>query len=595
MDPTHPYFPDGLNMLNDDFDLSGPAETVVGPSGSDATPTSRTKSKRLTSDVWQCFDVVEMTLPDGTVGPRAKYGSVTTWHYDAAHARECLAWYIAQTDQPINFGDCVFFQEFITSAFCPQMQIVYRTTTRNDLIKIFKTQRDDLTAELQHLTVSIALTSDIWNACSKHDYLCVTGHYLDSECRIQKKILGFRPMDFAHIADNIFAVILSVLQTYDITHRILSITLDNASANTKSIALFTERNIPQAGGYFFHQCYACYIINLVVQSGLKEVSNHIEHIRDAISWIGSSNPRFQEFGRHCTLNGLLPRRFQTDMPVFYNATVTLSGVYYPTSSQAIHQIVEMSDMLNTYREDDLLGDAVVAKETKFKKYWSEMPFLYALGVIVDPRIKLAGLEYLVEFTGNKLSIDYSDQITDIRNKLFEVFSIYERRFGGVHTEPSPELDTQPLPTSWSILKRRKKDKSTSSSSSTTRSAASSGAELNRFLEAQFDADENTENFDLLLWWKTYSYRYPVLSHLARDILVIPVSTVSSEQAFSTSGRIIEPRRNCLTPKMVEVLICVRDWEHARKRMQNEMVDEQFIQNFSNLYVDEGSGSNQVQN
>ncbi|KAK3205449.1 hypothetical protein Dsin_019495 [Dipteronia sinensis] len=694
MDPTHPYFPDGLNMLNDDFDLSGPAETVAGPSGSGATPTSRTKSKRLTSDAWQCFDVVEMTLLDGTVGPRAKCkfcpknytttkggtghlrrhmlkcmpkhvhvpnttqtqlqrhpdGSVMTWYYGAAHARECLARYIAQTDQPINFGNCVFFQEFITSAFCPQMQIVSRTTTRNDLIKMFKTQRDDLTAELQHLTVSIALTSDIWNACSKQDYLCVTGHYLDSECRIQKKILGFRPMDFAHTADNIFAVILSVLETYGITHRILSITLDNASANTKSIALFTERNIPQAGGYFFHQRCACHIINLVVQSGLKEVSNRIERIRDAISWIGSSNPRFQEFGRHCTLNGLQPRRFQTDMPVrwnstylmlkncleydttisgfynmklaesgcppaqsltpddwyvakifveflqvFYNATVTLSRVYYPTSSQAIHQIVEMSDMLNTYREDDLLGDAVVAMETKFKKYWSEMPFLYALGVIVDPRIKLAGLEYLLEFTGNKLSIDYSEQITDIRNKLFEVFSIYERRFGVIHTEPSPEPDTQPLPTSWSILKRRKKDKLASSSSSTTRSAASSGAELNRFLEAQFDADENTENFDLLLWWKTYSYRYPVLSHLARDILVIPVSTVSSEQAFSTSGRIIEPRRNCLTPEMVEVLICIRDWGHARKRMQNETVDEQFIQNFSNLYVDEGSGSNQVQN
>ncbi|KAK3225990.1 hypothetical protein Dsin_005852 [Dipteronia sinensis] len=376
MDPTHPYFPDGLNMLNDDFDLSGPAETVAGHSCSGATPTSRTKSKRLTSDVWQCFDVVEMTLPD---------------------------------------------------------------------------------------------------------------------------------------------------ETYDITYRILSITLDNASANTKFIALFTERNISQAGGYFFHQRCACHIINLVVQSGLKEVSNRIERIRDAISWIGSSNPRFQEFGRHCTLNGLRPRRFQTDMPVFYNATVTLSGVYYPTSSQAIHQIVEMSDMLNTYREDDLLGDAVVAMETKFKKYWSEMPFLYSLGVIVDPRIKLAGLEYLLEFTGlAAFTRNHHQNRTHNRCRQVGAFS-----------------------NAW------KKDKSASSSSSTTRSAASSGAELNRFLEAQFDADENTENFDLLLWWKTYSYRYPVLSHLARDILVIPVSTVSSEQAFSTSGRIIEPRRNCLTQEMVE--------------------------------------------
>ncbi|KAK3225516.1 hypothetical protein Dsin_005378 [Dipteronia sinensis] len=351
-------------------------------------------------------------------------------------------------------------------------------------------------------------------------------------------------MDFAHTADNIFAVILSILETYGITHRILSVTLDNASANTRSIALFTERNIPQAGDYFFHQRCACHIINLVVQFGLKEVSDRIERIRDAISWIGSSNPIFQEFGRHCTLNGLRPRRFQTDMPVRWNSTYLMLKNYleYDTTISGFYnmKLVESGcphaqSLTPDNWEDDMLGRTVVAMETKFKKYWSEISFLYTLGVIVDPRIKLAGLEYLLEFIGNKLSVDYSDQITDIRNKLFKVFSIYERRFGGIDTKPSPEPDTQPFPSSWSILKRWKKDKSASSSSLTTRSAASSGAELNRFLEAQFDADENMKNFDLLLWWKTYSYRYPVLSHLARDIVVIPVSTVSLEQTFNTSG------------------------------------------------------------
>ena len=49
----------------------------------------------------------------------------------------------------------------------------------NDLFKYFQTQRDALKAELHHSTVSIALTSDIWSACSKLDYLTVTGHYLD--------------------------------------------------------------------------------------------------------------------------------------------------------------------------------------------------------------------------------------------------------------------------------------------------------------------------------------------------------------------------------------------------------------------------------
>ncbi|KAK2658908.1 hypothetical protein Ddye_005441 [Dipteronia dyeriana] len=349
-DPNQqPYFPDGLNMLNDEFDISEPTHTQAGPSGSGVTPTSR--PRKLTSDVWQCFNIVQMTLPNGTSGLRAKCkfchknyatstggtghlrrhmhkcmpahghvdtttqtqlqrhpdGSVTMWQFDAMHARECLARYIAQTDQPISIGESPFYKELITFAYNPQYEPVSRTTTRNDLIRLFETQRGDLVAEIQHLSVSVALTSDIWNACSKQDYLCVTVHYLDSDWRITKRIFGFRPMDFAHTVENIFNVIMKVLETYEITHRILSITFDNASANTSSIALFVARNIQQDGGYFFHQRCACHIINLVVQAGLKQVIDQIDRIRDAISWICSSNPRFSEFKRHCKLNGLKPR------------------------------------------------------------------------------------------------------------------------------------------------------------------------------------------------------------------------------------------------------------------------------------------------
>ena len=90
-------------------------------------------------------------------------------------------------------------------------------------------------------------------------------------------------MDFEHTTGNIFNVILSVLETYEITQYIISITLDNVSVNTSSIALFFERNISQHGGYFFHQRCACHIINLVVQSGMKLVSDRIDRIRDALT------------------------------------------------------------------------------------------------------------------------------------------------------------------------------------------------------------------------------------------------------------------------------------------------------------------------
>jgi hypothetical protein len=50
-----------------------------------------------------------------------------------------------------------------------------------------------------------------------------------------------------------------------------------------------------------------------------------------------------------------------------------------------------------------------------------------------------------------------------------------------------------------------------------------------------------------------------LSGLARDVLAIPISSVASESAFSTSGRILDDFRSSLTPFMLEALVCTQDW------------------------------------
>ncbi|PKI41816.1 hypothetical protein CRG98_037780 [Punica granatum] len=47
--------------------------------------------------------------------------------------------------------------------------------------------------------------------------------------------------------------------------------------------------------------------------------------------------------------------------------------------------------------------------------------------------------------------------------------------------------------------------------------------------------------------------------MAKDILAVPVSTVVSESAFSTSGRVLDQFRGSLNPKFVEALICAQDW------------------------------------
>lgn len=47
--------------------------------------------------------------------------------------------------------------------------------------------------------------------------------------------------------------------------------------------------------------------------------------------------------------------------------------------------------------------------------------------------------------------------------------------------------------------------------------------------------------------------------MARDFLAIPASTVASESAFSSSGRLVSPHRNRLHPKTIEALMCAQSW------------------------------------
>ncbi|KAK9212613.1 hypothetical protein WN943_001995 [Citrus x changshan-huyou] len=71
-----------------------------------------------------------------------------------------------------------------------------------------------------------------------------------------------------------------------------------------------------------------------------------------------------------------------------------------------------------------------------------------------------------------------------------------------------------------------------------------------------------EDFNILSWWKTNANRYPTLARIARDILAIPITTVASESAFNTSGRVVSSYHNKLHPSTLEALMCCQSWLRA---------------------------------
>ena len=113
--------------------------------------------------------------------------------------------------------------------------------------------------------------------------------------------------------------------------------------------------------------------------------------------------------------------------------------------------------------------------------------------------------------------------------------------------------------------------------------------LDTELSSYLDSDtlqKFDEDFNILNWWHEHKLSYPILSILARDIISVPVSTISSESAFSLCGRIIEERRRRLAPEMVEMLLCMKDWELGEARGQHSTQDEDLEEAFEGLYLDD---------
>ena len=226
---------------------------------------------------------------------------------------------------------------------------------------------------------------------------------------------------------------------------------------------------------------------------MKRIKSNIDKIRDSIAWITSSNIRNSDFGTFCQASGNMPpRTFALDMPIrwnstylmlesclpyaklitafvmsrqgphilldrdwqlankfynflktFYDATVKLSGVYYPTSPLIIHTIIDISMLFDEYRYDENLREVVQSMEIKFKKYWKPLPFLYCLATILDPRLKIGGLEKILSGLTDLLGEDYMSQIVDIQNSLVQIFFQYQDRYGvQVRPNPSPAQQEQ---------------------------------------------------------------------------------------------------------------------------------------------------------
>ena len=63
----------------------------------------------------------------------------------------------------------------------------------------------------------MALTSDIWSSGTSHNYIGIYSHYMDKDCNVEKRLIGFKAMDVGHSEEPIAEQILQVVNDYGVT------------------------------------------------------------------------------------------------------------------------------------------------------------------------------------------------------------------------------------------------------------------------------------------------------------------------------------------------------------------------------------------
>ncbi|CAN6196024.1 unnamed protein product [Urochloa humidicola] len=265
------------------------------------------------------------------------------------------------------------------------------------------------------------------------------------------------------------------------------------------------------------------IFNAIVQSlGLKSKSGLVldvphrwnstyDMLNEALKYKAALNkfaeehhyqaPSEDEWSKAEALHGFLQE--------FSDATKAFFADRHPTAHLYLKMVLAIRYVLldETWNSDELLSALADSMYEKFAKYWSKPNTALLIAAVLDPSMKTDYLKFY--FYTISADVDMEDAFA---------------QFASQNSDSRKEK-----------------------------------TELDAYLDDPRVVVKSDESFNVIAWWKKNSDAYPILSLMARDFLAIPVSTVSSESAFSAAGRILGKDRTSLSPDTLEALICSKDW------------------------------------
>lgn len=427
---------------------------------------------------------------EAAVRPRKRFRAIPgheTMLFDQEHCSHSIAKMIIQHDYSLHMVEDSGFTDF-AKALNPQYNSVDSNTIQDHIIRIFSTEKQNILNLLAGSPGRISLALDLWNSDQSLHYLILTGHFVDCDWKLHRRILSviLLPVPDSEVAFN--HAVSACLTNWSFDNKLFSLTLNesfsrhNVSESLRSLLSVNSKHIFN-GQLIIGNCYAR-ALSGVAREALASMEETIGKVRHSVKYVATSRAHEEKFNelkqqlqvpssrrlaiddqtKWNTTYEMLTSAFElrevfsclgiTDieykvtpsadewfqveilckyLKLLCDAASILTGETHPTANMFFHEVwkIQLELMHAASSQDAFLSNLTRPLLMKFDSYWNDCNLILGVAAVMDPRFKMK----LLEFSFPKIyGPDAETPIKVVYEGLHELFVEYV-----VQTLPLPMI------------------------------------------------------------------------------------------------------------------------------------------------------------
>ncbi|CAL1414750.1 unnamed protein product [Linum trigynum] len=552
------------------------------------------------------------STPGGSTSdpPKRRYRSSSYFAFDSDRCRHEIAKMIIMHDYPLHMVEHAGFMNFVSN-LQPRFGMVSFNTVQGDCVATYLREKQNVMKFIEGLPGRITLTLDTWTSCDSLGYVFITGHFIDSDWKPQKRMLNVVMEPYPDSDAALSHAVACCLSDWSLEGKLFSVTFNHpvGEAGLESLqSLLCIKNTQILSGQLVLGNCISYTLTSMAQELLSACQDLVSKIRDSVKYVktlDSHQAKFLELKEqlqvpteknlrlddqaqwNTTYEMLLAASelkevfscLDTYDPHYKEAPSMLEWKQVETICSLLKYLVDAANLLSSstnpiaitfFHEawkiqnelsrlaaigDPFINNFIIGLQDKIEKYIKDCSLALAVAVVMDPRFKMK----LVEFSFSKIYGDdapaYIKIVDDGVHDLFKEYVALPLPLTPTYEEnadPNLRNDENQL---GAAVDNGLADFDVFIMETTSQQTKS---ELDMYLDDSLLP--RVAEFSVLGWWRQNKMKYPTLSKMARDILSIPVSTATAENVFDTVlPREIDRYRTSLRPETVEALVCAKDW------------------------------------